>query len=112
MRIITFISFCLLCSISAVWHPAYTQEAPTTIQDSTQALSVIRGTLKVPGLQHPVKVLRDHWGVAHIYAQNQHDLFFAQGFIAAQDRLFQMELWKRSGARTIGRSTGVLGAIP
>ena len=70
------------------------------------ALSVIRGNLKVPGLQQPVTVLRDRWGVAHIYARNQHDLFFAQGFVAAQDRLFQMELWKRSGQ---GRLAEVLG---
>src|SRR5689334_18534000 len=70
------------------------------------ALSVVSGTLKVEGLQRPVNVLRDRWGVAHIYAQNQHDLFFAQGFVAAQDRLFQMELWKRSGQ---GRLAEVLG---
>jgi len=70
------------------------------------ALSVVRGTLKVKGLRQPVKVLRDRWGVAHIYARNQHDLFFGQGFVAAQDRLFQMELWKRSGQ---GRLAEVLG---
>ncbi|MGA8310692.1 MAG: penicillin acylase family protein [Terriglobales bacterium] len=70
------------------------------------ALSVIHGTLKVAGLQQPVNVLRDRWGVAHIYARNQHDLFFAQGFVAAQDRLFQMELWKRSGQ---GRLAEILG---
>src|SRR5689334_2796805 len=70
------------------------------------ALSVVSGTLKVEGLQRPVKVLRDRWGVAHIYAGNQHDLFFAQGFVAAQDRLFQMELWKRSGQ---GRLAEILG---
>jgi penicillin amidase len=70
------------------------------------ALSQIRGTLKVAGLQHPVELIRDRWGVAHIYARNQHDLFFAQGFVAAQDRLFQMELWKRSGQ---GRLAEVLG---
>ena len=57
-------------------------------------------------MQQPVEVLRDRWGVAHIYAQNQHDLFFAQGFVAAQDRLFQMELWKRAGQ---GRLAEVLG---
>ena len=75
------------------------------------ALSTVSGTLKMPGLEHPVNVLRDRWGVAHIYAQNQHDLFFAQGFVAAQDRLFQMELWKRSGQ---GRLAEVLGpsALP
>ena len=69
-------------------------------------VSVTRGTLKLPGLEQPVTVLRDHWGVAHIYAANQHDLFFAQGYVAAQDRLFQMELWKRSGQ---GRLAEVLG---
>lgn len=71
-----------------------------------EALAVTSGHLKLDGLQSPVKVLRDHWGVAHIYAQNQHDLFFAQGFVAAQDRLFQMEMWKRSGQ---GRLAEVLG---
>src|SRR5437660_1005790 len=64
--------------------------------------------LKVSGLQKPVTVLRDHWGVPHIYAQNQHDLFFAQGYVVATDRLFQMELWKRAGqgrlAEVVGRS--------
>jgi penicillin amidase len=70
------------------------------------ALSVVQGTFKVTGLEQLVNVLRDRWGVAHIYAQNQHDLFFAQGFVAAQDRLFQMELWKRSGQ---GRLAEVLG---
>src|SRR5438045_1219500 len=71
------------------------------------ALSQTSGNLKVEGLQQPVTVLRDRWGVAHIYAQNQHDLFFAQGFVAAQDRLFQMELWKRAGE---GRLAEILGA--
>jgi acyl-homoserine lactone acylase PvdQ len=65
------------------------------LEDRAKAsLSVIQGTIKTPGLQKAVKVLRDRWGVAHIYAKNQHDLFFAQGYVVAQDRLFQMELWK------------------
>ncbi len=70
------------------------------------ALSVVNGMLKLPGLEHSVNVLRDPWGVPHIYAQNEHDLFFAQGFVAAQDRLFQMELWKRVGQ---GRLAEVFG---
>src|SRR5712664_4100715 len=84
------------------------QTAPPTdlATAAHRALAVISGKLKASGLQHPVDVLRDRWGVAHIYAQNQHDLFFAQGFVAAQDRLFQMELWKRSGQ---GRLAEVLG---
>ncbi len=71
------------------------------------ALAVIRGTLNVRGLQQAVRVQRDRWGIAHIYAENEHDLFFAQGFVVAQDRLFQMELWKRAGQ---GRLAEILGA--
>lgn len=70
------------------------------------ALAKISGSLNVHGLRAAVHVQRDRWGVAHIFAQNQHDLFFAQGFVVAQDRLFQMELWKRSGQ---GRLAEILG---
>jgi penicillin amidase len=70
------------------------------------ALATLDGSLRVHGLHHPVRVKRDRWGVAHIYAADQHDLFFAQGFVVSQDRLFQMEMWKRSGQ---GRLAEVLG---
>ena len=54
--------------------------------------AVVTESLGVAGLRAPVEVRRDRWGVPHIYAKNQRDLFFAQGFVAAQDRLFQMEM--------------------
>ena len=60
-------------------------------------LAQINGTIKTPGLQRPVNVLRDEWGIAHIYAETQDDLFFAQGFVAAQDRLWQLDIWRRTG---------------
>jgi penicillin amidase len=82
------------------------QTRPNLDVAARKALAVLSGTLHAKGLQQPVEVLRDRWGVAHIYAQNQHDLFFAQGFVAAQDRLFQMELWKRAGQ---GRLAEILG---
>jgi penicillin amidase len=83
------------------------QEAPKSVDvRARDVLSPIHGNLVVPGLKEPVNVLRDRWGVAHIYAKNQHDLFFAQGFVVAQDRLFQMEMWKRAGQ---GRLAEVLG---
>ena len=86
---------------------ASAQSGPATLESRAKAaLAVIRGTLNVHGLKQSVRVQRDRWGVAHIYAQNQHDLFFAQGFVVAQDRLFQMELWKRSGQ---GRLAEILG---
>ena len=58
-------------------------------------LSKIEGEIAVPGLHEPVEVIRDRWGVPHIYAQNTEDLFFAQGYVQAQDRLWQMEMWRR-----------------
>ena len=73
---------------------------------ASAVISAPSAKLHIPGLHQPVRVLRDKWGVAHIYAKNQHDLFFAQGVVAAQDRLFQMELWKRAGQ---GRLSEILG---
>jgi penicillin amidase len=59
------------------------------------ALSQTSGEVRLRGLRAPVEILRDRWGVPHIYAKNTHDLFFAQGFVAAQDRLWQLDLWRR-----------------
>lgn len=67
----------------------------------------VSGTLTVPGLTARVTVTRDKWGIPHIVAQNQDDLFFAQGFVQAQDRLFQMDLWRRS---VQGRLSEVMGS--
>jgi penicillin amidase len=53
------------------------------------------GTLAAPGLLAPVEIVRDRFGVPHIAAANDHDLYFAQGFCHAQDRLFQMEVERR-----------------
>lgn len=63
-------------------------------------------TLAIPGLHQPVEVLRDHWGVNHIYARNEHDLFFTQGYCAARDRLFQFELWRRQATGTLSEILG------
>lgn len=67
--------------------------------------------LIVPGLKQTVDVIRDKWGVPHIYAQSQHDVFFAQGYITARDRLWQIDLWRRQGS---GKLAEVLGpsAVP
>ncbi|MDZ7294598.1 MAG: penicillin acylase family protein [candidate division KSB1 bacterium] len=55
-----------------------------------------RGRLSLPGLYAPVEVVRDKQGVPHIFAQNEHDLLMAQGFVTAQDRLWQMDLLRRA----------------
>ena len=62
--------------------------------------------LIVPGLSRPVEILRDRWGIAHIYAQGEQDLFFAQGFNVARDRLFQLELWRRQATGTLAEIQG------
>jgi penicillin amidase len=62
--------------------------------------------ISLSGLHEPVEILRDKWGVSHIYAANEHDLFFAQGFNVARDRLFQLELWRRQATGTMAEITG------
>jgi penicillin amidase len=69
---------------------------PESLEElAAQSLARIEGDLAVPGLQEPVEILRDEWGLPHIYARNTTDLFFAQGYVTAQDRLWQMEMWRR-----------------
>lgn len=58
------------------------------------------------GLQDEVHVYRDEYGVPQIYAQNQDDLFFAQGYVHAQDRFWQMEFWRHVGAGRISEIAG------
>jgi penicillin amidase len=74
---------------------------------AARPLPPVSGTLALEGLTAPVRVARDRWGVPHISAGNQADLFFAQGFVQAQDRLFQMDLWRRA---VQGRLSEVLGS--
>ncbi len=62
--------------------------------------------LRIKGLSDQVEVIRDIYGVNHIYASNEHDLFFAQGYCAAKDRLFQFELWRRQATGTIAEVLG------
>jgi penicillin amidase len=61
-------------------------------------LPQVDGRLAVAGLTAPVSVVRDHHGVPHIKAANLDDLFFAQGYVTAQDRLWQMDMSRRAAA--------------
>ena len=87
--------------------PLGAQRASNPLLDSARMrLAVVDGTVRVPGLDSAVEVRRDRWGVPHIYAKTQHDLFFTQGYVAAQDRLWEMDMWRRQGQ---GRLAEVLG---
>ncbi len=61
---------------------------------------------EIVGLTDTVEVLRDSWGINHIYAKNQNDLFYAQGYLAAKDRLFQFEIWRRQATGTVAEILG------
>ena len=72
------------------------------------SLPQIEGIVEIGGLDNSVEILRDRWGIPHIYAQSSHDLFFAQGFVHAQERLFQMELNRRTAQGTLSEIFGEL----
>ena len=78
---------------------------------SRRRLPQIQGNLHVKGLAAPVEVLRDRWGIPHIYARSARDALFAQGFVHAQERVWQMDFTRRVVA---GRLAEVLGeaALP
>lgn len=70
------------------------------------ALSQLDGATTLRGLRDTVHVVRDRWGVPHIYARNTDDLFFTQGFVQAQDRLWQMEMYRRTYEGTLSEILG------
>jgi penicillin amidase len=98
----------LICSTLLLAAPMSARETPTADLKARAAkvLSQLEGEARLPGLKEPVEVLRDRWGVPHIYAKNADDLFFAQGFVAAQDRLFQLDWWRRQGAGEVAEILG------
>jgi penicillin G amidase len=73
---------------------------------SRRAYPKTTGTIEIEGISNPVEAYRDEFGVPHIYAQTPEDLFFAQGYVHAQDRFWQMEFWRRIGA---GRLSELFG---
>jgi penicillin amidase len=85
-------------ALLAVFLPVLALPVSLAAQEST--------TLTVPGLDAPVEILKDEWGISHIYAETEHDLFFAQGWNAARDRLFQLEIWR---AQATGTTAEILG---
>ncbi|MDQ4005614.1 MAG: penicillin acylase family protein, partial [Actinomycetota bacterium] len=66
-------------------------------EGARRALPPVEGEVRAAGLREEVQVIRDRWGVPHIYANNLHDLFLAQGYVIASERLFQIEFMGRLG---------------
>lgn len=80
--------------------------AAATLALGALAAEPLTETVNVAGLAAPVEILVDRWGAPHVFAKNEDDVFVGQGFAAARDRLFQIDLWRRRG---LGRLAEVLG---
>jgi len=72
---------------------------PNTV--APKSFPQIDGEIKLEGLDGPVDVYLDQMGIPHIYASTQHDLFFAQGYVHAQERFWQMDFWRHIGSGRI-----------
>jgi penicillin G amidase len=78
-----------------------------TLDDLRTAVPELTGTLRLPGLEAPVEIVRDRLGVPHMRAHSVHDAFFAQGLVHAQDRLWHMDYDRH---RAYGRWAEYAGA--
>ncbi|MDA9211746.1 penicillin acylase family protein [Flavobacteriaceae bacterium] len=72
----------------------------------TSILYSCTDSFQIQGITDEVEVLRDNYGINHIYANNQDDMFFMQGYLAAKDRLFQFEIWRRQATGTVSEVFG------
>jgi penicillin amidase len=74
-----------------------------------RSLPRIRGDFTVDGLKGPVEIVRDRWGVPHIFAADERDVLFGLGFVHAQDRLWQMDFYRRLFSGTLAEVVGEPG---
>ena len=101
------IALLILLLILVVLLAAGAAYAPKWTRDTAEkSFPQVDGEIRLAGLDAPVEVYRTEYGVPHIYAASQHDLFFAQGYVTAQDRFWQMDFWRHQGA---GRLSELLG---
>jgi penicillin G amidase len=80
---------------AGLWHQLFRRPLPRT-----------KGRLRLEGLEGPVEIGRDRWGVPHIHAQTRHDLWFSEGFCHGQDRLWQLDLYRRIGSGRLAEIAG------
>ena len=87
-----FLTLILLTAVVAIISP------PLVRRTAKKSFPVEDGQIQIPGLDGQVDIYRDTFGIPHIYAETQHDLYFAQGYVHAQDRFWQMDFWRHQGA--------------
>ncbi|MCG8470174.1 MAG: penicillin acylase family protein [Gemmatimonadetes bacterium] len=103
MRLRAFAVLTVLLLVPS-WLGVSTRPDRSILADAVRPVETT--TLAAPGLEAEVEILEDLWGVSHIYAETEHDLFFAQGYTAARDRLFQFEMWRRQATGTVSEILG------
>src|SRR5919109_4736358 len=80
---------------AGLWYQLFRRPLPKT-----------RGRLRTIGLDAPVEIRRDRWGVPHVRARSRRDLWFGEGFCHGQDRLWQLELYRRMASGRLAEIAG------
>jgi penicillin G amidase len=96
-------AFSLLAALVLGWSVSHAE--PQSAAEAA-ASSVRVQNWQVAGLNGPADLIVDHWGVAHIFAASARDAFFLQGYNAARDRLWQIDLWRKRGLGLLAKSFG------
>ena len=99
-------AFAAACAVGAL---AFAPRQAALDDLARRALARVDGEIQIPqtsGLRADVRVVRDEWGIPHITAASPDDLFFAQGYVVAQDRLWQMEIWRRTAEGRLAEISG------
>ncbi|NTV37761.1 MAG: penicillin acylase family protein, partial [Anaerolineales bacterium] len=100
--LILLVIFALLLGAGGAFY--FKSYLPNTV--AKQSFPQTEGEMQVSGLDARVDVYRDSMGIPHIYASSVHDLFFAQGYVHAQDRFWQMDAWRHIGSGTLSEMFG------
>src|SRR5215216_4005463 len=100
--LIVIVVFALILGVIGAYY--FKSYLPNTV--APKSFPQIDGEIRLEGLNAPVDIYRDQMGVPHIYATTSDDLFFAQGYIHAQDRFWQMDAWRHIGSGTLSEMFG------
>ena len=98
--LIGFFVLLLLGVVTALVSPSLVRKT------ANKSFPSVDGEIQITGLSGKVEIYRDGYGIPHIYGDSHHDLYFAQGYVHAQDRFWQMDFWRHTGA---GRLSELIG---
>lgn len=104
--LVGFLGIILVLALLLVGGGAYYFRSYLPKVVAPRSFPQVEGEIQVPGLDQSVEIYRDKMGVPHIYASTLHDLFFAQGYVHAQDRFWQMDFWRHIGSARLSEMFG------